>query len=99
MNEVLLILRRAFINSYITGCFSIAKGAAYSGLLSLFPVLSSLATILVQANAEQVSQYLADFIFEVVPPGTVELLQQQFRDRGAKPVWLIVVATVLSICA
>lgn len=99
MRTFLIILRRAFFNSWLDGCWGIAKGAAYSGLLSLFPVLSSLAAILVQANADRVSQYLARFAFEVVPPGAAELIERQFRERGAQPLSLIVVAALLSAWA
>jgi len=48
MRRFLIVLRRAFMNSWIDGCFGIAKGAAYSGLLALFPVLSTV----VLANPE-----------------------------------------------
>ena len=99
MRTFLIILRRAFFNSFLDGCWGIAKGAAYSGLLSLFPVLSSLAAILVQANADRVSEYLARFVFEAVPPGTAELIERQFRERGAQPLSLIVVAVLLSAWA
>ena len=99
MRTFLILLRRAFINSFLDGCWGIAKGAAYSGLLSLFPVLSSLAAILVQANADRVSEYLARFVFEVVPPGTAEIIGRQFRERGQQPLSLIVVAALLSAWA
>lgn len=99
MRVVLVILRRAFFNAWIDGCFGIAKGAAYSGLLSLFPVLSTVATILVQANAERVSEYLARFIFEVVPPGATELLENSVTERGERPLSLIIGAMLLSIWA
>ena len=99
MRTFLIILRRAFFNSFLDGCWGIAKGAAYSGLLSLFPVLSSLAAILVQTNAGPISEYLARFVFEVVPPGTAELIERQFRERGAQPLSLIVVALLLSAWA
>jgi membrane protein len=99
MRTFLIILRRAFFNSWLDGCWGIAKGAAYSGLLSLFPVLSSIAAILVQANADRVSQYLVRFAFEVVPPGAAELIERQFRERGAQPLSLIVVAALLSAWA
>ena len=99
MRTFFIILRRAFFNSFLDGCWGIAKGAAYSGLLSLFPVLSSLAAILVQANAGPISEYLARFVFEVVPPGTAELIERQFRERGAQPLSLIVVALLLSAWA
>jgi membrane protein len=99
VRRFLIVLRRAFMNSWIDGCFGIAKGAAYSGLLALFPVLSTLAAILVQANAGQVSDYIARFLFEVVPPGTTELLARQFRERGAQPLSLLIGATAVSAWA
>jgi len=99
MRKFLLILRRAFFNALMDGCFGIAKGAAYSGLLSLFPFLSSLAAILVQANAAAVSEYLARFLLEVVPPGTADLVRYQFTSRGQRPVWLLLGAMLLSVWA
>jgi membrane protein len=99
MRTFLVILRRAFLNSWIDGCFGIAKGAAYSGLLSLFPVISTVATILVQANAERVAEYLARFLFEVVPPGATELLETSVTERGERPLSLIIGAMLLSVWA
>ncbi len=95
----LSLVRRAFIAAYKDGCFGIAKAAAYSALLSFFPVLASVTAILVQANAESVSRVLSQFLFEVVPPGTEELVEYQFKIRGAQPVSLLVVATLLSVWA
>ena len=92
-----IILRATFICAYRDGLIDIAKGAAFSALLSFFPVLTTLATILVQANAELVSQAIAKFLFEVVPPGTEDVVQYAFTLRGARPNWLIAGAAVLSI--
>jgi membrane protein len=93
------LLRRAFVAAYEDNCFSVAKGAAYSSLLAFFPVLTSITAILVQANAEAVSKTLSDLLFEVVPPGSEQLLEYEFKVRGQRPVWLIVVAAILSIWA
>jgi membrane protein len=93
------LLRRAFVAAYEDNCFGVAKGAAYSSLLAFFPVLTSITAILVQANAEAVSKTLSDLLFEVVPPGSEQLLEYEFKVRGQRPVWLIVVAAMLSIWA
>lgn len=93
------LLRRAFIASYEDNCFNIAKGAAYSGLLAFFPILTSIAALLVQANAQAVSRVLSELLFEVVPPGSEELVRYEFTVRGQRPVWLIVVAAILSTWA
>ena len=96
---ILWLLRRSLIAAFNDGCFGIAKGAAYSALLSFFPVLTSAATILVQTRAEFVSRTLEDFLSEVVPPGTEDLVLRQFRISGARPMAVLVVAGLISLWA
>ena len=48
------LLRRSFIVAADDNLYGIAKGAAYSGLLSLFPVLTSFVAIMVQIRADAV---------------------------------------------
>src|SRR5437868_12893001 len=85
----LWLLQRSFLATLDDGCFSIAKGAAYSALLSFFPVLTSAATILVQTRAEFVSRTIEDALSEIVPPGTEDLVVQQFRVSGSRPAYLL----------
>ena len=68
------LLRRSVVATFDDGCFGIAKGAAYSALLSFFPVLASAAAILVQTRAEFVSRIIERALSEIVPPGTEELV-------------------------
>ena len=91
--------RRTCVSAYEDNCLGIAKGAAYSALLAFFPVLGTIAAILVRANAEAVSRTLSRFLFEVVPPGTEDLVQYQFTVRGERPIWLLVIAALLSLWA
>lgn len=93
------LLRRSILAAFEDGCFSIAKGAAYSALLSFFPVLTSAAAILVQTRAEFVANTIQGFLSEIVPPGTEELVVQQFRVVGARPISLLVVAGLISLWA
>jgi membrane protein len=92
-------LRRALVGVYENGALGFAKGAAYSALLAFFPILTPLTTVLIRANAEAVSRKIAGFVFEVAPPGTEELIRYQFMERGARPVTLPVLATILSLWA
>jgi len=92
------LFRRSFVLAYHDGCFGTAKGAAYSALLSFFPLLTVTATILVQANAEAITRILSQALFGAAPPGTQELVHQ-FTVRGQRPVSLLVVATLVSIWA
>ncbi len=93
------LLRRSLLSTVDDNCFSIAKGAAYSALLSFFPVLTSAATILVQTRAEFVSDTLEKALSEIIPPGTEDLVMHQFQVTGARPVSLLIVAGLISLWA
>lgn len=95
----LQILHRAFVSAYRDNAFGVAKGAAYSALLSFFPVFTTLTAILVQANAPAVSRALSRLVFRIVPPGTEDLVAQIFTERGHQPVYLFVFALLLSVWA
>ena len=93
------LLRRAFVAAYEDNCFSIAKGAAYSFLLSLFPVLTALTSVLIQARGQAIVHIIATFMAQVVPPGTEEIVLSRLRERGARPISLSVAAVVFSLWA
>jgi membrane protein len=95
----LYLLERSLLAAFADNCFSIAKGAAYSALLSFFPVLASAATILVQTRAQFVANTIQRFLSEVVPPGTEDLVVRQFQVHGSKPLALLVVAALVSLWA
>jgi membrane protein len=93
------LFRRALVSAYEDNCFGIAKGAAYSALLAFFPILTALTAILVQANAVALSKIISSFLFRVVPPGTQEIVLFNFTERGQRPLYLLVVATLLALWA
>jgi membrane protein len=91
------LLHRAFVAAYEDGCFGIAKGAAYSALLAFFPILTSVAAIFAQMQAESVSGVISRFLFQVVPPGSQDLVKYALTYRGSRPLWLLIVASLLAI--
>ncbi|HLH01859.1 MAG TPA: YihY/virulence factor BrkB family protein [Bryobacteraceae bacterium] len=93
------LLRRAFVAAYEDNCFSIAKGAAYSSLLSLFPIFTTLTAILFQINAEPVVQVIARFVRQIAPPGTEDLVLWRLRVHGPKPIPLSAIAIGVSLWA
>jgi membrane protein len=99
MRDTLYLLRRALFASFDDGLFTIAKGAAYSALLSFFPILATAATVLVQASPDFVQPKVLSILSQVLPPGTDELVLQQFHFRGQRPIALLVVAVILSLWA
>ena len=93
------LLRQSLLSTLDDGCFGYAKAAAYSALLSFFPVLTSSAAILVQTRAQFVSATLQNFLSQIVPPGTEDLVVQQFRVMGERPVSFLIGAGIISLWA
>ncbi len=93
------LLQRAIVAAVDDNCFAIAKGAAYSGLLSLFPVLTTITAILLQIRANAVVHFISRTLLQVVPPGTEELISSHLKEEGNRPLGLLIGATVLSLWA
>lgn len=99
MTAFLGLCRQTFVSAYENNCFGIAKGAAYSTLLAFFPILASIAAILARVNADSVARVFSRLLFEVVPPGSQDLVRTQFAAHAQRPFWLIVGAVLLSTWA
>jgi len=93
------VLRAASTATYEDGCLGIAKGAAYSSLLAFFPILTTVATLLVQANADAVARTIARLLFDVIPPGTEDIVRALFIVKGQQPTTLVVTAVLLALWA
>lgn len=93
------LIHDASVGLYSDNCFAIAKGAAYSSVLAFFPILTTLATLLVQANADAVSRIVVRLLYDVVPPGTEDVVRGLFNVHGQRPTWLLVIAVVLAAWA
>jgi membrane protein len=93
------LLKSTLLAAMDDGCFGIAKGAAYSALLSFFPVLTSAATILVQTRADFVARTLSEVLQQIVPPGSEDIVINQFRVRGQRPLGILIFAGFTSLWA
>lgn len=92
-------LRAAAKSMLDDGCLGIAKGAAYSSLLAFFPILTTLATLLVVANADKVARTIARLLYDVVPPGTEDIVRALFVVKGQKPTALVITAVLVAVWA
>lgn len=93
------LLKRAFIAAYEDNCFGIAKGAAYSFLLSLFPVLTTVTSILILANAPSVVRVIAIFVQQIAPPGAEDILLSRLREQVHRPIPFSLFAVGLALWA
>lgn len=99
ISRFLRILWAALVSTVEGNTLSIAKGAAYSSLLSFFPVMTTLAAILVQANAANVASVIAKFLYGIVPPGTEDVVLTLFVVHGERPRYLLISAVILALWA
>ncbi|HEX4166308.1 MAG TPA: YihY/virulence factor BrkB family protein [Bryobacteraceae bacterium] len=93
------LLRRAVIAANEDNCFSIAKGAAYSSMLSLFPILTTIAALLFEVNAPLVVDEIARFARQVVPPGTELLVLSPLKEHVGRHISLPLAAIAVSLWA
>jgi membrane protein len=91
--------RNSFVAAYHDDAFGIAKGAAYSALLAFFPLLATVATILLRFQANFISDAISNFLSEILPPGTQDLVFYYFAIRGKQPVLLPITGMLISIWA
>lgn len=92
-------MHSAAYGAYRHDALGVAKGAAYSALLSFFPVLTTVAAVLVQTHADAVAHTLTSLLYQVVPPGTEDVVRDLFVAHGSRPKALLVVAILLSAWA
>lgn len=86
------------ITVYKSGGLGIAKAAAYSGLLSFFPLLTTVVLILVRLRMAKAVEVISRFFFEVVPPGANEMVMRRFTV-GQTPESLLALAIFVSLWA
>lgn len=90
--------RAALAGVYTHGALGYAKGAAYSALLAFFPVLTTVTTLLIQANAEAVSRRLETWLFQVAPPGAESVIGNVLA-RGTRPAAVPILAALIATWA
>ena len=93
------LLGSAAVGTYKHNCLGIAKGAAYSALLSFFPMLTTIAALLVQARADSAAHTIVSLLYQVVPPGTEDVVRDLFVEHGKRPQALLVIAILLAAWA
>jgi len=90
---------RAFVAAYRNDASGYAKGAAYSALLAFFPLLATVAMILVSARAEFVADAISGFLSQILPPGTQDLVFDYFVTKGRPPVLVPIAGALVSVWA
>jgi membrane protein len=93
-------LRRAFWQAFQHGQFMVAKGAAYSSILTLFPAFLVVASALEAShNTEGFLQQIAGAIGWVLPPGSRSAALTFFQSKQHHATRIIYSASVVTLLA
>lgn len=100
MVRVLLHLRRAVWSSFGNSAFSVAKAAAYSAILSIFPALLVVTTAFATVPAgDDVRGGIRTVLQQVLPPETMQLAQSYFVVNHARSMRIVSGAIFVTVFA
>ncbi len=93
-------LRRALWKAFGHNAFTIAKAAAYSELLSLFPALLVAAALLSKApTTELVRSDVHTLLADLLPPDTMSLAQTYFTPSSPRSHRVVLFASLVALAA
>lgn len=93
-------LRRAFWQGFLHGQFSIAKAAAYSSILTLFPAFLVVTSILEAShNTEGFLSQIATVVHWVLPPGARSAALAFFQTKQHHATRILISASTVTLLA
>jgi len=93
-------LRRAFWQAFMHGQYSVAKGAAYSSILTMFPAFLVVASVLEAShNTEGFLQQISTAVRWVLPPGSRSVALSFFQTQQHHTTRIISSASVVTLLA
>jgi membrane protein len=96
----LTLLRRAYWQAFMHGQFSVAKGAAYSSILTLFPAFLVITSVLAASNrTEGLLQEIAGAVGWVLPPGSRSAALAFLQNKQHHPTRIIYSASIVMVLA
>jgi membrane protein len=97
-SRLLLNVRLSLWRGFQHDAFGVAKGAAYSSILSLFPVLMIVASLMVTAaNGPEYIMEITAAAYRVLPPGMGPIVEVYFRTAQERPVRLLIAASLITL--
>jgi membrane protein len=94
------LLQRAFWRALRHDALNVAKGAAFSFILTFFPALMVAAAVLATSPyTETIVKEIAEGLGYILPPGTRSAARAFFETRTRHPTGLLVSASLLTLFA
>ena len=93
-------LRRAVWSAFGHSAFSMAKAAAYSAMLSIFPALVVVTTLFAtMPSGDDIRGVIRSALQQVLPPDTMQLVQTYFISYHARSIHIVWGSVFVSIFA
>jgi membrane protein len=94
------LLRMSLWRAFNHDAFGIAKGAAYSSLVSLFPGLLVVAAVLAALHKTvTATREISYVIGRILPPGSAQAAQSYFHSTTERPVSVLIMTSILTLWA
>jgi membrane protein len=92
------LLRLAFWRALNHDAFGVAKGAAYSSILSLFPAFLLVASILAASHKTAAFvQEISYAVGRIMPPGSVRAAQAYFTSAQERPIRVLITTSFFTL--
>jgi membrane protein len=96
--RILRLIRDALWRAIRHDAFGVAKGAAYSSIISLFPAFLLVASILAASHrAQALAHEIADFIVKIMPSGSGHTAQAYFTTAQERPVRVLFATSLITL--
>src|SRR5258708_17563937 len=96
--RILAVLRRAAWRSFEDDIFGIAKSVAYSAILTFFPALLVVASLLAASNlTEGFMEQMSYTLGQILPSGTSDAALRYFQNPAQRSVGMLISTSLLTL--
>ena len=91
---------KAVYSAFWHDAFGVAKGGAFSSILTLFPALMVVASVLASfRRTVGAVNAISEAVGSIMPPGVAQLTQSYFHSTRERPLRVLVFASILTLWA
>ncbi len=92
------LVRLAFWRALNHDAFGVAKGAAYSSIISMFPAFMLVASILAASHkTEAFIREISYAVGRILPPGSAQTAQAYFTSAKERPVRVLITTSLITL--
>ncbi len=91
-------VRTAVVRAFWHDAFGVAKGAAYSAILTMFPALMVMAAVIATSkNSAEYMREISGAAYQILPPGPSGLVRAFFESTQGKSIRVLILASLITL--